>query len=328
MKEDNGKIIAATQNGIFYYTISTGEITKLSKTNGLHNIGITAFDYNPQTKTGLIGYENGSMDVITPQEIKYIVDIPIATGYNGDKKINHISITGNQAVISVGYGVSIFNLQNKEFGDSAFFLSGGVYQASNEATIFGNKVYSVTDTGLKSHQMNTTFPVYSTRTTEARGAFKHIDSESELVYSAATAAYIYNNGTPTQLPTTFEKIRDVVITSNSIVVTDNRVYTYGINGVSQNAVSLGEECNTALTAGGKIFRRNGIIGELRMKVTILLNLPDLTSILLITSIFLITTSFWFPLVPEPITTTIRLFSHKNRDFIISMVQSGFILHFQ
>ncbi|PXW09470.1 hypothetical protein C8D70_11684 [Chryseobacterium sp. CBTAP 102] len=253
MKEDNGKIIAATQNGIFYYTISTGEITKLSKANGLHNIGITAFDYNPQTKTGLIGYENGSMDVITPQEIKYIVDIPIATGYNGNKKINHISITGDQAVISVGYGVSIFNLQNKEFGDSAFFLSGGVYQASNEATIFGNKVYSVTDTGLKSHQMNTTFPVFSTWTTEAPGAFKHIDSESELVYSTATAAYIYNNGTPTQLPTTFEKIRDLVITSNSIVVTDNRVYTYGINGVSQNAVSLGEECNTALTAGGKIL---------------------------------------------------------------------------
>jgi ligand-binding sensor domain-containing protein len=35
MKEDNGKIVAATENGIFYYTISTGEITKLSKANGL-----------------------------------------------------------------------------------------------------------------------------------------------------------------------------------------------------------------------------------------------------------------------------------------------------
>ncbi len=253
MKEDNGKIIAATENGIFYYTIATGEITKLSKANGLHNIGITAFDYNPQTKIGLIGYQDGSMDVITPQEIKYIVDIPIAAGYNGDKKINHISITGNQAVVSVGYGLSLFNLTNKEFGDSAFFITGGVYQASNEATIFGNKVYSVTSTGLKSHQMNTTFPVYTTWTTEVPGSFKHIDSESELAFSTATAAYVYNNGAPIQLPTTFENIRDVVITTNNVIVTDNRVYTYGTNGVSQNAVSLGEECNTALTAGGKIL---------------------------------------------------------------------------
>jgi hypothetical protein len=35
------------------------------------------------------------MDVITPDGITYVVDIPIATGYNGSKKINHISITGD-----------------------------------------------------------------------------------------------------------------------------------------------------------------------------------------------------------------------------------------
>lgn len=253
MKEDNGKVIAATENGIFYYTISTGEITKLSKANGLHNVGITAFDYNPQTKIGLIGYENGSMDVITPQEVKYIVDIPIATGYNGSKKINHISITGDQAVISVGYGVSIFNLKKKEFGDSSFFLNAGVYEASNEATIFGSKVYSVTNTGLKSHEMNTTFPVYSTWTTEVPGAFKNIDSESELVFASSTSAFIYNNGTPTPLPVNFGNIRDVVVTPNNIVVTDDRIYTFGTNGISLGAVSLGEECNTAITAGGKVL---------------------------------------------------------------------------
>ncbi|MFP3833482.1 hypothetical protein [Chryseobacterium sp. SIMBA_028] len=253
MKEDNGKIIAATENGIFYYTISTGEITKLSKVNGLHNVGITAFDYDPKSKIGVIGYENGSMDVITPNEIKYIVDIPIAAGYNGNKKINHISITGDQAVISVGYGVSIFNIKKKEFGDSSFFLSAGVYEASNEATIFGNKVYSVTNTGLKSHELNTTFPVFSTWTTEIPGAFKHIDSESELVFSSATAAFIYNNGTPMQLPTNFGSINDVVVSSNNIVVTDSRVYTFGINGTYSNAVDFGEKCNTSIIANGKVF---------------------------------------------------------------------------
>lgn len=253
MKEDNGKIIAATENGIFYYTISTGEITKLSKVNGLHNVGITAFDYDSKSKIGVIGYENGSMDVITPNEIKYIVDIPIAAGYNGNKKINHISITGDQAVISIGYGVSIFNIKKKEFGDSSFFLTAGLYEASNEATIFGNKVYSVTNTGLKSHELNTTFPVFSTWTTEIPGSFKHIDSESELVFSSATAAFIYNNGTPMQLPTNFGNISDVVISPNNIVVTDSRVYTFGINGTYSSAVDFGEKCNTSIMAGGKVF---------------------------------------------------------------------------
>lgn len=255
MKEDNGKIIAATENGLFYYTIATGEVTKLSKANGLHDVSITAFDYNPQTKVGVIGYANGSLDIVTPQEIKYVVDIPIATGYNGSKKVNHISITGDQAVVSVGYGLSVFNLKKLEFGDSAFFMNGGVYEASNEATIFGNKVYSVTNSGLKSHEMNITFPVFSTWTTEIPGSFKHIDAEaSSMIYSSATSAFIYNNGTGTPLPASFGNIRDIVLTSNNIIVTDSRIYTFGLNGISLNAVSLGEECNTAITTGsGKIY---------------------------------------------------------------------------
>ncbi|WP_185148471.1 type IX secretion system anionic LPS delivery protein PorZ [Chryseobacterium pennae] len=253
MKEDNGKIVAATENGIFYYTISTGEITKLSKANGLHNIGITAFDYDPKSKTAVIGYENGALDVVTPNEVKYIVDIPIAAGYNGNKKINHISISGDRAAISVGYGVSIFNLKKKEFAESAFFLSAGVFEASNEATIFGNKVYCVTNSGLKSHEMNNTFPAYSTWVTEIPGAFKHIDSESELAFSSATAAFVYNNGAPIQLPINLGNIQDVVVTDNNVVVTDSRVYTFGLNGTYSNAVDFGEQCNTSVVAGGRIF---------------------------------------------------------------------------
>lgn len=254
IKEDNGKIIAAAENGIFYYTISSGEITKLSKANGLHEVKISAFDYNPLNKTALIGYQNGSLDVVTPDGVTYVVDIPIATGYNGSKKINHISITGDLAVISVGYGVSIFDLKKKEFKDSAFFLTGGIYEASNEATIFGNKVYSVTNTGLKSHEMNTTFPVFTTWNTEVAGSFRHIDSEAVLSFSSATTAYLYNSGSSIPLSQTFGNVKDVVVNSNNIIVTDvNRVYTFNTNGNFNNTVSFGEECNTATTVGGSVY---------------------------------------------------------------------------
>ena len=254
MKEDNGKIVAAAENGLFYYTISTGEITKLSKANGLHEIKITAFDYNPQTKVGLIGYQNGSLDVVTPDGVTYVVDIPIATGYNGSKKINHISITGDKAVVSVGYGVSIFDLKKKEFNDSAFFLTAGVYQASNEAVLFGNKVYSVTNTGLKTHEMNTTFPVFTTWVTEMPGNFTHIDSESVLTFSSPTTSYIYNNGVSTPIGQTFTNVHDVVVNTNNIIVTDKaRIYSFNTNGTAGTVSSFGEECNTATTVGGRVY---------------------------------------------------------------------------
>ncbi len=254
IKEDNGKIVAATENGIFYYTISTGEISKLSKANGLHEVKIAAFDYNPQTKIGLVGYQDGSLDVITPQGVTYIVDIPIATGYNGSKKINHISITGDRAVVSAGYGVSIFDLKKKEFGDSAFFVSGGVYQASNEATIKDNKVFSVTNTGLKTHELNTTFPVFSTWATELAGNFTDIDSESIVSFSSPTTTYIYNNGVSTPLSQIFGNVSDVVVNADNIVITDaSRVYTYNTNGTFAGSVTVGEECNTATKVGSRIY---------------------------------------------------------------------------
>ena len=254
VKDDHGKIVAATENGIFFYTLATGEITKLSKANGLHEVKISAFDYNPQTKIGLIGYQNGSLDVITPQGVTYIVDIPIATGYNGSKRINHISITGDRAVVSVGYGVSIFDLKKKEFGDSAFFVTGGVYQASNEATIKDNKVFSVTSTGLKTHELNTTFPVFSTWATELAGNFTHIDSENTVAFSSSTAAYIYNNGVSTPVSQTFGNVNDVVVNSDNIVITDAaRIYSYNTNGTFAGSVTVGEACNTATKVGSKIY---------------------------------------------------------------------------
>lgn len=261
MKEENGKIVAATENGIFFYTISTGEITKLSKANGLHEVKISAFDYNPQTKIGLIGYQNGSLDVITPDGITYVVDIPIATGYNGSKKINHISITGDRATVSVGYGVSIFNLKKKEFGDSAFFVTGGVYQASNEATILNNKVYAVTNTGLKTHDLNTTFPVFSTWTTESSGTYTNVDSESTVAFSSSTNVQLLINGTFTTLPQTFNNVQDVVVNGDNILVADlNNVYSYSLNGLLTGNVSIGEECNTAARVNSKIYAGTKLSG--------------------------------------------------------------------
>lgn len=64
-KERNGKIIAASENGVFYYDTISGEIKKLSKANGLHEVKITAFDYNPETNIALGGYKSGNLDVIT-----------------------------------------------------------------------------------------------------------------------------------------------------------------------------------------------------------------------------------------------------------------------
>ena len=254
IKEDNGKIMAATENGIFYYNLTSGEITKLSKANGLHEVKITAFDYNPVTQTGLVGYKNGSMDVIAPDGITYIVDIPIATSFNGDKSINHISISDNKAVISADYGVSIFDLKKKEFAQSAFFMNGSNFEAANEATIKDNKVYVATPTGLKMHEINVTFPVYSTWQTVHSGNIIHVDSEGSLVFGTANNVFIESGSNFNQISQSFTDIADIVITGQNIIIADKvRVYVYSTSGNSVNSATFQEECNTANLISGKLY---------------------------------------------------------------------------
>ena len=253
IREDNGKLIAATENGLFYYTISTGEISKLSKANGLHEVKISAFDYNPETQTGLVGYENGSMDVITPQGIVYVVDIPIATGYDGDKKINHISISGNQAAISISYGVSIFNLDRKEFVDTSFFTTGAGYVAAKESVIFDGKVFSATESGLKMHEIDVTFPIYSTWSTVASGDFSQIVATDVLAFSDANSVR-YGDGLNFTTIGGFTAIQDLVLSDGNLVVADQTsVKVYNNSSSLLKTHDFGEQLNTAIDIDGQTY---------------------------------------------------------------------------
>lgn len=261
VREDAGRLIAATENGIFYYTPSTGELKKLSKANGLHEVKISAFDYNPETKIGLVGYQNGSMDLISPEGVFYVVDIPIATGYNGNKKVNHISITGNLAVISVGYGVSLFKLDRKEFGDTSFFTSAGNYEAAKEAIIKDNKVYVVTATGLKTHEMNVTFPIYSTWTTIEAGSKTQIDTDGIIAYSNANTVKYGDGTTFATLGQSFTNIQDVMVSPQNIVVTDgNSVSVFTSAGQFVKSYNATEQLNTGIFSDSKIYAGTKISG--------------------------------------------------------------------
>ncbi|WP_374440890.1 hypothetical protein [Epilithonimonas sp.] len=262
IREDGDRLIAATENGVFYYYPGTGEIKKLSKANGLHEVKISAFDYNAVTRTGIVGYQNGSMDVITPDGIFLIVDIPLANGYNGSKKINDISINGDKAIISVGYGVSIFNVTKREFGDTAFFTTGGAYDAVNSAVLKDNTVYAATGKGLKYHELNATFPVYNSwvSPTNFQGNYKKIDA-SGIVAFASNNELKYGNFPNLSTKSGFSNIQDIKVTSTQIIVTDqNQVYVYGLNGSQQKNFNAEESINTAIVYNNQIFTGTQLAG--------------------------------------------------------------------
>lgn len=266
LREDHGKIIAATENGIFYYTPSSGEITKLSKANGLHEVKISAFDYNPATQTAMVGYTSGAMDLVEPGGITYIVDIPLASGYTGNKRINHISISGNQAVISTGYGVSVYNIVSKGFGDSAFFQNNGVYEASNEAVIKDGAVYSATQSGVKMHKLDVTFPIFSGWSTVLEGNYTNIDSQENLMAVTTANGVQFGDGASfSALATDITNVKDVLVSAQGIVVAgQSSVSVYNTSGNILKTMDVGEKINSGISVNNQIYagtQLSGILDE-------------------------------------------------------------------
>lgn len=245
VREDNGKFIAATENGLFYYTLASGEITKLSKANGLHSVNITAFDYNPETKIGIIGYADGMLDVVTSQGVSLVVDIPLASSFAGSRAIRHISITGGKAIISADYGISIFDLERKEFGDSVF-MSG-----VRESVLRGNILYTATTSGIKKHALDTTFPIESTWTTLHAGAFTHMDIDGDLVaFSSNNAVWYGTDENFSQIAQSFSEINDIAINGQNISVVDKESVKVFANQSLVAETSLETSANTAWYSEG------------------------------------------------------------------------------
>ncbi|MCU7542581.1 type IX secretion system anionic LPS delivery protein PorZ [Riemerella anatipestifer] len=254
IEQDGAELIAVTKSGLFYYNVASGEIRKLSKANGLHEVGITAFDYNPDTKIGLIGYETGALDIVTPNGVTLIVDIPIARSYQGSKKINHIFIKDNLAIISAGYGVSIFNLDKKEFGETVFFQEGTNFIASNEAFVKDNVVYASTSRGLYSHKIDLEFSIYLTW--QRLNAFDLLQSDTNgQDYLFATKTEIYFGNNFQRLPYSFTNIKDVVYQTNSFLVCDvNKIYQFSTDGILQNTYDFSSYyLTTGAMYDGKLF---------------------------------------------------------------------------
>jgi hypothetical protein len=140
-------------------------------------------------------------------------------------------------VISVGYGVSIFNIK-KEFGDTCFFFNGTSYEKVLEATIKDNTVYALQKPVYKYHPIDVTFSVYS-NWNSAAGNYTQIDSKTTLVLSNNNTVYYGNVGSLSSIPQSFTKIKDIKITDSQIIVADQtKVYAYTLTGTLQKTIDI------------------------------------------------------------------------------------------
>ncbi len=148
ISEGNDKMYVASENSIFTYDLTDQTVTTISTIQGLSGEDISAIHYSEDFGLLLVGYENGLMDIIIDGEenILVVVDILEKPTIPPDSKgINDFYEYEGRVYISTQFGVSVYDLDRLEFGDTYFIGTQGAQVNITQTTVLPPYIYAASD---------------------------------------------------------------------------------------------------------------------------------------------------------------------------------------
>lgn len=143
----NDKAFCITPQSIFCYTLSTSSVERINKINYLSDIGIADAEYSKKHQALLIGYVNGSIDVIKQNKTSNYQDIIRASAIT-NKTINSIFLTDSIAYICGGFGIILFDIAEEEIKENYRIGTSSNPVEANAITIKNDTMYSATNQGI------------------------------------------------------------------------------------------------------------------------------------------------------------------------------------
>lgn len=148
VEEVNGKIYGASSQGLIFYDKEDNSLNRISKIDGLSDVGISALSFDDSRNLFAVGYENGNIDIIGQSEILNVTLLK-DSDITESKRINDISFFQDRAFVSTDFGVLVVDPITGEI-DEAFRNLGaqGVTIQVHNATFLNNRIYLSTEVGV------------------------------------------------------------------------------------------------------------------------------------------------------------------------------------
>jgi Two component regulator propeller len=141
-------LYCATPYSLFSVDTRDNSINRLSKINGLSEVGISAIKYNENSQRLLIAYNNSNIDFLYRNDIYNLPDIKRKL-INGDKSIYNIFFAGTRAYLSTGIGVIVADEERNEIKDTWYVGNNGAFVKVTGFSADNNFFYAATTEGLK-----------------------------------------------------------------------------------------------------------------------------------------------------------------------------------
>jgi hypothetical protein len=153
------RVYAATPYALMYIDQKDNSLHKISKANGLSDVGISSIAYSEKANTLVIGYTNGNIDFLIDDNIINLSDIKRKSIY-GSKSINNILVIDDKAYLSCGFGIVKIDLSRQEIENTYFIGSEASYLNVYDLTFTNNTLYAATEKGIKYANINDNLPDY------------------------------------------------------------------------------------------------------------------------------------------------------------------------
>ncbi|MBT3559626.1 MAG: ABC transporter substrate-binding protein, partial [Flavobacteriaceae bacterium] len=262
--ESNGPYIyASSDNSIFIYNTQTSELTKITTKQGLAGEAISSIYFSSNHNKLIVGFVNGLIQVIdfNTSNIFSIYDIIDKTTISPDsKRINNFNELDQHIYISTDYGISVFNLDSLEFGDTFFIGISGAQVRVAETTVLGEYFYAACKDfeGIKRSLISSNLIDFNNWSEVFSGSFHAILSvENSIYFSDQNKIYNIVNGIISEVFTSNEIIKDIRYISDSfIITTQNNTSTYDINFNSISTPIISSNFQTNFNAA--LFNSNNI----------------------------------------------------------------------
>ncbi|HAF30571.1 MAG TPA: hypothetical protein DCG75_16130 [Bacteroidales bacterium] len=250
--ESSAKVYVASANGIFTFNKISHNIEKLTKVNGLSDVGISEIEYSSENKVLFVAYENGNIDLVFENEVINLSDIKREM-INGSKSINHILFVNEYAYLSCGFGIVVVNIEKREIKDSYYIGNMGSLVQVNQLVLNNDFLYAATNEGIfiadftnpnlvdySNWQQITDIPNYSSSFNSIY-VNEGILLVNQLNESQNDILYLYKDESWSILNDEHSSIRAIKDFGSSIfIVTNSNVLDYTSNFTLQDSITRTE----------------------------------------------------------------------------------------
>lgn len=193
--EAGSRIYCVTNGGLFYLEKTDNTLNRISKVNGLSDIGVKQVAYDENLEITVVTYENCNLDLIKGERIINISDIK-RKEIIGNKFINNIIIKEGIAYLSCTFGLVLLDIEKEEIKDTYKIGEEGSFEGINSCAFNSNEIYVASEGGVYYADVNASnlFDFNSWKLdTNRNGNYHNIFAIEDSIWTGGENSFFNNN---------------------------------------------------------------------------------------------------------------------------------------